>query len=136
RAAAWVGDIQGITDALVLLDQQRGRVPEAVRAEARAALAALERRRSEAAAGFSDAARLFRELGFDFETAMCNLDLVRTLGASDPGSSAAAEEARAIFERLGARPLLDRLAEAERTPTGGRPATGRAAQPTIEVPAE
>ena len=116
RAAAWQREIPALTDLLRSLQRQPGRVTAATRREGEAALAALEGRRSEALAGFIDAARRWRELGYDFEAAMCGLNLVTMLGSSGPEAHAAAEEASTTFERLGAHPLQKLLADAMSAP--------------------
>jgi class 3 adenylate cyclase/tetratricopeptide (TPR) repeat protein len=130
RAAAWIGDRPALTDALALLGNQAGRVPAAIRREAEAALAALDRRRPEALAGFSDATRRWRELGLDFEAAVCGLDLVIMLGPSEPEARAAAEEVGPVFERLEAQPFLKLLADA--TGTSGSAPSPRQEAPLIE----
>ena len=112
RAAAWLGDLVAIEDALRALEGHPGRVPAATRREGEATLAALRGDRTEARAGFTDAIRRWRELGFEFEAATCALNFVRLLGTSEPDARVAAEEAEALFERLGARPMQERLAEA------------------------
>jgi hypothetical protein len=56
-----------------------------------------------------------------FEVAMAQLTLVTVLGVADPDARAAVDEARAVFERLGAQPLLDRLDEAMRADAGAAP---------------
>jgi hypothetical protein len=112
RAAAWIADRQALTDALAVLGAIPGRVPAATRREAEAALAALDRRRPEALAGFADAIRRWRELGLDFEAAVCGLNLITMLGPAEPAARAAAEEAGAVFERLGALPFQNLLADA------------------------
>ena len=112
RAAARLADIQAVRDALLVIDGQPGRVPAAIRCEGDAALAALEGRRGESLAGFLDALRRWRELGLDFEAAVCALGLVTLLGPSEPEVRAAGELAGALFERLGAKPFQDALADA------------------------
>jgi class 3 adenylate cyclase/tetratricopeptide (TPR) repeat protein len=112
RAAAHLGDAEALREALDLLGTQPGRLPAVVRRETEAALAALEGRRPDALAGFVDAIRRWRELGLEFEAAVCAFDLVAMLGSSSPEARAAADEAAAMFERVGAQPFLDRLAEA------------------------
>ena len=112
RAAAWLGDVGAIDDAMRALDGHPGRVPAATRREGDATLAALRGDRSEARAGFADANRRWHELGLEFEAATCALNFVRLLGTSDSDARAAAEEAAALFERLGATPMQQRLAEA------------------------
>jgi class 3 adenylate cyclase/tetratricopeptide (TPR) repeat protein len=112
RAAAWLRDASALADALRNMEGQPGRVPATVRREAEAALAALAGRREEALAAFTEAIRRWRELGLEFEAAMCGLNLVTMLGATEPGTRAAADEVGAVFERLGAAPLMKQLAAA------------------------
>jgi class 3 adenylate cyclase/tetratricopeptide (TPR) repeat protein len=112
RAAAWMGDSQGVTDVLALQERLPGRVSAAIRREAAASLAALDARNAEAVAGFADALRRWKELGLEFEAALCALTFVTMLGPSGPEARAAGEDARTVFERLGAQPLLVLLAKA------------------------
>jgi tetratricopeptide (TPR) repeat protein len=112
RAAAWLGDEATLVDVNARLARQPGRLPAATRRETEAALAALQGRRAEAAAGFADALARWRELGYDVEQALCALDWVTMLGPSDPDGRAAAEDARVLFDRLGAVPLQALLAAA------------------------
>jgi hypothetical protein len=112
RAAAWIGDRQALTDALDLLRKQPGRVSGAIRRETEAALAALDGRRPEALAGFADATHRWRELGLDFEAAVCGLSLIIMLGPSEPAARAAAEEVGHVFERLGTTPFQKLLTDA------------------------
>ena len=134
RAAAWAGDRQAITDVLAMLRDRPGRVPAAARREAEASLAAIDGRRPEALAGFADALRRWRELGFDFEVAVCSLNLVTMLGASEPETRTAAEDARAVFERLGARPFLKLLADAVGSAEPAPASASRAGSPRVEEP--
>ncbi|MGH2416853.1 MAG: adenylate/guanylate cyclase domain-containing protein [Candidatus Limnocylindria bacterium] len=112
RAAAWLGDSGAMTDALRRVEGEPGRVPAALRREGQAALAALDGRRSEALTSFLDAIRRWRELGLEVEAAWCALNLVTLLGPSEPLARAAADDAAATFERLGAEPLQRLLADA------------------------
>jgi len=106
RAAAWLGDSNGVSDALAVLEGHPGRVSAAIRHEGQAALAALGGHRREATAGFIDAGRRWRELSFVFDAALAELNMVTLLGASEPETRAAAESAEATFTRLEAEPLL------------------------------
>jgi class 3 adenylate cyclase/tetratricopeptide (TPR) repeat protein len=106
RAAAWLRDSEGVADALRAMGGFPGRVPAAIRREGEAALAALAGRDGDAQAGYVDACRRWRDVGLDFEAAMCQLSFVTVLGASSAEGRAAAEDARSLFERLGARPLV------------------------------
>jgi class 3 adenylate cyclase/tetratricopeptide (TPR) repeat protein len=112
RAAAWLRDASAVRHALGAMEGQVGRVPVAIRREAEAALAGLEGGRSESLAAFTDAVRRWRDLGFEFEAAVCALSLVTVLGVTEPEARAAAEDAGAVFERLGAQPFLKLLADA------------------------
>jgi tetratricopeptide (TPR) repeat protein len=125
RTAAWLGQGDDAREALDLLAGQPGRVSAVVRREIEAALAALDGRREESLAGFVDAIRRWHELGVEFEAAVGALDLVIMLGAATPEARAAADEAAALFRRLDAQPLLDRLDEATRQT---RPSTPPAAR--------
>ena len=138
RAAAWLGDAGAVSDVLKILDGEPGRVPAVVRREGQAALAALDGRRSEALVGFHDAIRRWRELGLEFEAAVCALNLVTLLGPSEPEVQTAADDAAALFERVGAKPmqkLLDAALRAPRTPVA-QPATERARAPTARARSE
>ena len=132
RAAAWLGDVEGLTDARRALEDQPGRVAAAIRREADAALAALDERPAEAMAGFLDALRRWRELGLEFEAAVCSLDLVIMLGPGQPGVRAVGETAGAVFERLGAQPFQKLLADAMAAPTPA-PASHRDASPLVDA---
>jgi class 3 adenylate cyclase/tetratricopeptide (TPR) repeat protein len=134
RAAAWIGDRQALMDALAVLGAIPGRVPAATRREAAAALAALDRRRPEALAGFTDAIRRWRELGLAFEAAICGLNLITMLGPSEPAARAAADEIGAVFERLGALPFQKLLADAMNAPVS-TPSSRSEAPAVQEVPA-
>ena len=123
RAAAGLRDADAVGHALGVCDHP-GRVTAAVRREGEAVLAGLAGKRGDSLAAFVDAVRQWRELGLVFEAALAQLTLVTVLGATDAPTHAAAEEARATFERLGARPLLDRLAA-----TAGEPAPDESAAP-------
>ncbi len=112
RAAAWLGDPQAVRHAIGAMEGQAGRVPAAIRREAEAALAGVEGRRGEALAVFTDAIRRWRELSLEFEAAVCALSLVTVLGLAEPEARAAADDAGAVFERLGAQPFLKLLADA------------------------
>jgi class 3 adenylate cyclase/tetratricopeptide (TPR) repeat protein len=131
RAAAWLGQQDDAREALALLTEQPGRVSAVVRREIESALAALDGRRAESLAGFVDAIRRWRELGAEFEAAVCALDLVIMLGATTPEGRVAADEAAALFRSLGAEPMLERLNEAA---SATRPATASTAQVEAEAP--
>jgi predicted ATPase/class 3 adenylate cyclase len=75
---------------------------------------------------FKGAAALFRELGLPFYLAVTNLEHAEWLAACKrPGDLAAlVSEARAIFERLGAGPWLERVAAVDSQQLEGLPEAG------------
>jgi len=134
RAAAWLEDPPAVRHALGAMEGQVGRVPAAIRCEAEAALAALQGQRGEALTTFTDAVRRWRELGLEFEAAVCGLNLVTVLGVAEPEARAAAEHAASVFERLGAKPFAALLAQATRSASPAPGARGSSAR-TDEAPA-
>lgn len=92
-----------------LLRLRPGRVPAVSRQEIESALAAVEGRTGESLAGFVEAIRGWRDLGLEFEAALCALDLVMLLGSAEGQAREAAEGAAATFQRVGAKPLLHLL---------------------------
>ena len=120
HAAAWSGDLAALQEVAIKLEEAGGHGPaiEAGHHTLRAGIAALSDRSSEAGAAFRDAARQWRDLGLQFDLALCHLDLLATLGPSAPSARAAADEARLILIGLKAEPFIDRLEslEARRTP--------------------
>jgi tetratricopeptide (TPR) repeat protein len=134
RAAARLADLTAALEALDALESQRGRVVEAAAREAWAVVAILEGRHDEGRVAFTEAVRRWRDLGLEFESAMCALTLVTMMGVTDGEARDAADQARIFFERVGANPhvaLLDQAIGAvppARSTRGGAPAVG-------EVPA-
>ncbi|CAN5710480.1 adenylate/guanylate cyclase domain-containing protein [soil metagenome] len=111
RAALWLREPQRVAAAVERLaeTQAHGAWLDAVRMGLEAGLAALEGRTDEGATHFAEAAKALRDLDVPFDLALTQLDRITVLGADHPDSPAAAEEAHAIFERLGAKPFLERL---------------------------
>jgi hypothetical protein len=130
RAAGRLGDREAVKHALAVAAGQPGRVPAAIRREGGAVAAALDGRRGEALAGFIDAIRRWRELGFEFEAAECSLGMVALLGAAEPETRVAAEYAGSVFERVGAEPFAARLTEALEA---GKPAPAQRAGPSRDA---
>jgi len=112
RPALWGGDPPAARATADRLDADPGAgaaLQTANRIAARAGIAALEGRREDALAGYRDARGRYRDLRLGFKLACVSLDMVVLLGLDDPEVRSAADEARTTFERLGARPYLDRL---------------------------
>ena len=111
RAALWMGDL-GAARTVVTEFRALGRsaaFPAAELATAEAAVLALEGRRAEALERYRDAFRRYRDLRLAFDGAVVQLDAAKALGVHTPEGASAAAEARAVFERLGARPYLEML---------------------------
>ncbi len=87
----------------------RSRLAEAGRLQARAALAALEGRRADAIAAYQAARSVLAAGGFTLDSALAALDFVFAAGPEVLDARAAAEEARVVFERVGAKAYLERL---------------------------
>jgi tetratricopeptide (TPR) repeat protein len=129
RPALWLRDpirARAVAERLDADPDAHAPVSRVNRAAAWAGIAALEGRRDEAIAGYRDALKRYREIGFDFEVARGELDMLMLLGPDLPEARAAAEEARAVFERVGARPYLERL-----DATIGDARTAVSATPTV-----
>ena len=114
RSALWAGlaeQAQSAADAQRRAGTHGRWINAAARATA-AGIAAMTGHPEEAAAGYRDAMRQWRELGCWFDLALCELDFVKFVGGESPDIEAAASEARATFTRLGAPGFLKRLDEA------------------------
>ncbi len=131
RAAGWLGDLVALREVRQLIDPMPGRVPAASRREMDAAIAALEGRRGDAISLFLDALHGLRELGLEYERAVATLNAVKMLGPNVAELRDAVDEAEAMFRRLGATPMLERLAEARAAaaPAG----TGRSSSADVEA---
>jgi len=133
RAALRRGDAAA---AERFLDETEGDLSEGVLFEAmngviRAAATIMRGDRDRGLAAGTEALRRLRALDLPRFVAHADLDLIWALGPGDPATGLLVEEARAIFERLGAATLLDRLAEAthEASPTRSTaPRAGAAAE--------
>jgi class 3 adenylate cyclase/tetratricopeptide (TPR) repeat protein len=116
RAALWAGRQE---DARAAIARIPGGIPgsmtHAISAVLKACVASLEGRRSEAIAMGTHARTELKALGAEFELALADLDLARFVGPDSPEGEEAADEARAIFTRLRALPLLERLDDVVRT---------------------
>jgi class 3 adenylate cyclase/tetratricopeptide (TPR) repeat protein len=128
RAAVLAGDLAEATAAYAVdgYRSEVGVLRDAERLVIAAGIAGLQGRRDEALGMYRDAARTLRVIDCRQELATALLDAVTVLGADDPAAPEMADEARAIFEQLGARAYLDRLEEALATPSGRGPRARRA----------
>ena len=130
RAALWMQDAKRAREALRAFEEVpfRGAWVDAALATVRAGVAALAGRRPEAVTGYQEAARAWRDkrwlpgLGFTL------LETVALLGHEDALARSAVQEAREVFTRLGAAPLLERLEAAASAPPARPPRTERRPQ--------
>ncbi|HEY6057413.1 MAG TPA: adenylate/guanylate cyclase domain-containing protein [Candidatus Limnocylindrales bacterium] len=111
RAALWLGDRAAAQASLAAHEATGSHGPalDLERRSIRAGIAALEGRRSEAAAQLRDVQRGWLEAGCPWEAAMVALDAAELVGVDDAQSRVAAEDARETFASLGARPFLERI---------------------------
>jgi len=138
RAALWLGDPARARVALELYEArpERGRVVAVTRQTLRAGLQALLGQREASSALYRDALRHWRELDVPFMLGLCLLDFSTLVGPREPEARAAADEARAIFTRLGSPPLLARLEAGLAKWETGAPAAGSPGLPARAAPVE
>ncbi len=119
HASLWGGDIAGASVDLEAIVASGFRAPtvEARKLTIAAGLAAADGRRAESLALYRDALRRWRDLGLVFDEALACIDIVTLLDTDEPEVRAAADAARAILERLGAKPLLARVETAVARPS-------------------
>ena len=109
--ALWLRDAVGLRAIVERLeaDPETSRLAKATRAACRGSLAGLEGRPAESVARSREAIRTLREGGFEWRAALAALGLLWAVGPGVAEARAAAEEARAVFERVRARVHLERL---------------------------
>ena len=109
HAAIWLRDSER---AVAVVDAAHGWWSPALEtdlATIRAGLEALAGNEQAALAAYHGARLAWLELGCDFDLALCAIDMATLLPPGHPEVIAAADEARVILERIGARPFIDRL---------------------------
>jgi hypothetical protein len=105
-----------------------GAIVDARRAALRAGIAALEGRSAEALALYREALRSWRIPGAVWDEALTGISMAMLLDPAEPEVAAAIDSTRAILERLGAKPYLERLdAAVARQTDGARSAPAGAA---------
>ncbi|MGH2449561.1 MAG: hypothetical protein ACRDFS_13295, partial [Chloroflexota bacterium] len=118
RASLWLRDEAGGREALAGMEGFRGRWMATVRQTVEAGLAALQGQEDDAGRLYRSCVEAWRAIDVPLDLALCELDMVTLLGSQRPEAVAdAATEAREIFERLGAKPFLERLNSALTSPT-------------------
>ena len=131
RAALWRGDRTAFAEDVAAFDAIgfHGPMNDIRRLALHAGLSAMDAQTSEAAAAYRSAVRAWRETGVVMEEAWTGIDMAVALGPSgaDPDLM---RSTRAILERLGARPYIERLDAALATAASPSLATR---QPPVEV---
>jgi class 3 adenylate cyclase len=117
RAALWSGDADGAQETLNALEESgyRGAAVELDMATIRAGIAALDGRGTEALAAYREVLKGWRQAGLAFDEALAVTDMATLLPTAEralPDVQEAFAWARATLERLGARPILERLPDA------------------------
>ena len=128
RTALWARDSERAARALARLRATglHGPAGEANLATISAGLAALSGRPDEARSTYRTALQSWRDLGLRFDEALTAIDMATLLGPAVPEARAAADSAREILTRLGAKPFLERLEEAiQRQPSAAHPTPAR-----------
>ncbi len=141
HAALWLGDAVRARAALALFEARpdRGRMVAAKRQMLQAGLRALEGEREATMAGYRETIRTWRDMDLPFLLGLTLLEFATLVGPREPEARAAADEARAIWTRLGSPPLLARLDAglARWRPAEGEAGTtataGRESAPTASV---
>lgn len=109
RAGLWLRDSAWPREVLVQMAAFRGRFGKALRHTVEAGILALDGASEAALATYREALSLWRALDLPLPLALCELDMALLLGLDHTPVREAADEARQIFEELGARPFLELL---------------------------
>ncbi len=128
RALLLAGDADGarIAAARHREESPGNMIDRALDVAALAGIAALEGRLDDAIAGYRDAFARFEAIHIDWLTALLGFEFVTLVGSDHPATREAAVRSRAIFERVDARPWLDKLdAALAASPSGA----GRSTEP-------
>jgi hypothetical protein len=111
RSAVLAGDSKRARDAVQELDEL-GISGPALAADVetiRAGIAALEGHTADALAGYRRALTAWRDLGLDWDEALCGIEMTMLLDPAEAEVRAAGNAAREILVRLGAIPFVERL---------------------------
>jgi hypothetical protein len=126
RAALWSGDPKRARDAIGRFEGRHTPLLEAERVVMAAGLAAIESRPADALPLCREALRAWRDLGLAWDETLCELDMAIILDPADQEVRVAADSAREILTRRGAKPFLARLEAAMgRHPSAAPPEPAR-----------
>jgi class 3 adenylate cyclase/tetratricopeptide (TPR) repeat protein len=135
RASLWDRDVNGARELLARFGEGAGygAIVDARRQTMDAGVAALEGRAAEALTLYREALRLWRSAHAVWDDALTGIDMATLLDPTEPEIAAAIKATRAILERLGAQPYLERLDAAVAGAAQPAPRAGRAAAARPEV---
>jgi tetratricopeptide (TPR) repeat protein len=136
RPALWARDVADARSLTARYEElgDYGPVSDARRATLKAGIAALEGRTKEALALYRDALRGWRDTHSVWDEALTGLDMAILLDPAEPEAAAAIKSSRAILERLGAQPYIERLDAAVARDAGApAPTPQSAASPEVAV---
>jgi class 3 adenylate cyclase len=121
NAAVLAGDVGAARSALGALDAlgTRGRAVDADREAIRGGIAAMDGDPIAALEAYRSAISAWRTLALPWDEALTTLSAVHRIGADAPGVREWVENARAIYRRLDAAPMLTLLDEAVARSPGG-----------------
>jgi class 3 adenylate cyclase/tetratricopeptide (TPR) repeat protein len=136
HAALWDGDVESLRRIHRGVDGLGGRGPlvAAQRRAMQAGIDALDGRRTEAVAGYRQAVRELDELGAVLDSVLTAIDMAAALGPAEPEVRTQIERARATVERIGARPLLDRLDAVMQQTVQARTPVSESAEARVNAP--
>jgi class 3 adenylate cyclase len=132
HASILAADEDAAAEDLAALNEsrRRGRAIDNDRASIGAGIAAIGGRAEEALTRYRDVLKSWRELGTVWDEALTGLEMATNLDPNVPEVRAAADASRAIYLRLGASPMVERLDVAlERSAIEERPSP---APPVVE----
>jgi tetratricopeptide (TPR) repeat protein len=146
RAYVWAKDSVKAQEYLdrYQLTNIHGAESEALVATIRAGILALDGHRDEALGEYAIALDRWAVFGVEFDRSLVGLQMLLTLGATEPAVVAAVEDARATLERLQAAPLLALIDQhmgatatkrAAPLPHAAPVATEKESAPALDVPA-
>lgn len=111
HAALWAGDIPALAAELAQLEATGFRTTgvSAARITMQAGLAATEKGKAEALGLYREALRRWHDLHLVLEEGLTAIDMATVLDPAEPEVQAAADAARSMFSRLGAKSFVERL---------------------------
>jgi hypothetical protein len=141
RAFLLAGDAEGARLALARhwRESPGNLIDDALGLAGEAGIAALDGRLDEAIAGYREAVERLEAIHIEWLVALLGFEFASLVGVDHPATREAVARSREIFERIGARPWLEKLDALEASPSAvparSRATTAAAADPRpVEAP--